>query len=109
MSHKKCMTNWEIMQKIISYIGFANKSRQLLVGQSLIKSYKNDIYLILLDESASENLESLAKNSAGKHNCELIKVKDLAKLTNILDVKIVALTSESLAKAIINNKENIIG
>ena len=97
------------MQKIISYIGFANKSRQLLIGQSTIKSHKDDIYLILLDESASENLVSLATKSANKHNCELIKVKNLSHLTNIMDVKIVALTSESLAQAIINNKENIIG
>lgn len=103
------MTNWENMQKIISYIGFANKSRQLLIGQSTIKSYKDDIYLIILDESASENLLSLATNSANKHNCELLKVKNLAELTNIIDVKIVAITNESLAKAIINNKENIIG
>ncbi len=103
------MTDWEIMQKIISYIGFANRSKQLLIGQSTIKSYKKEIYLILLDESASENLVSLAANSANKHNCELIKVKNLSVLTNILDVKIVALTNESLSKAIISNKENIIG
>lgn len=103
------MKNWEIMQKIISYIGFANKSRQLLIGQSIIKNYQQDIYLILLDETASENLVSLAVNSANKHNCELIKVKNLPALTNISDVKIVALTNESLSKAIISNKENIIG
>ncbi len=103
------MIDWEIMQKIISYIGFANKSKQLLIGQSTIKSYKKDIYLILLDESASENLLSLATNSATKHNCELIRVKNLSHLTNISDVKIVALTNESLSKAIINYKENIIG
>lgn len=103
------MIDWESMQKIISYIGFANKAKQLLVGQSIIKSYKNDIYLILLDKSASENLISLATNSAKKHNCELLTVDDLSQLTNILDVKIVALTNESLSQAIIKNKEKIIG
>ncbi|MBR1988134.1 MAG: hypothetical protein IKA36_03735, partial [Clostridia bacterium] len=81
------------MQKIISYIGFANKSKQLLIGQSTIKSYKKDIYLIMLDNNASENLISLAKNSATKHNCELMIVNQLSKLTNIADVKIVALTN----------------
>jgi len=96
------------MNKITSYVGFAIKAKKVLIGQSLIKSNKNkQIWCILLCSSASENLVKLAKNVASKQNCELITVNNLEELTHISGLKILAITDESLGKAIINNKENI--
>lgn len=96
------------MKKIVSYIGFAKKSNNLLVGQSQIKHTKKTIYVILVCNTASDNLKNLAKNVAVKHNCEYITTKiNLEELTNLKDIKIVALTDESLSNAIITNKENI--
>lgn len=98
------------MHKIISYLGFAKKSNNLIVGQSPIKRTDKKLYLILTGKSASENLENLAKNVAVKHNCEHIKLNvDISELINLKDIKIVGITDYNLAKAIIENKESIIG
>ena len=96
------------MNKIISYIGFANKSNNLIVGQTPIKRCTKQLYLILVCDSASENLKNLAKNTAIKHNCEWIVTKpNLSELANLKDIKIIGLTDENLSKAIIDNKEKI--
>ncbi|HIU06265.1 MAG TPA: hypothetical protein IAC46_01545 [Candidatus Onthoplasma faecigallinarum] len=96
------------MKKIISYLGFANKSNNIIVGQTHLRRFKGKIYLILVCSSASDNLINLAKNLAIKHSCEyIVTAPKLETLTNIKDVKIIGLTDENLSKAIINNKESI--
>ncbi len=96
------------MNKIISYLGFAKKSKKLLTGQTHLKYTKEKLYLIIVCSTASDNLKNLAKNLAVKNNCECIYSKiPLQELTKIEDIKIVALTDENLSNAIINNKEMI--
>lgn len=96
------------MNKIISYIGFAKKSNNLVVGQTPIKRCNKQLYLILVCNSASDNLKNLAKNTAVKHNCEFIVTQpNLSELANLKDIKIIGLTDENLSKAIIENKEKI--
>ncbi len=95
------------MNKISSYVGFAIKSRNVLVGQSIIKQNRDkQIYCILLCKSASENLVNLANNVANKQNCEVITVNNLEEITHKDGIKIIAITDENLGKAIIKNKEN---
>ena len=96
------------MNKIISYIGFANKSNNLVIGQTPIKRCVKKLYLILVCNTASDNLKNLAKNTAIKHECEVIITKpNLSELANLKDIKIIGLTDENLSKAIIENKEKI--
>lgn len=96
------------MNKIISYIGFAQKSNSLIAGQTPLKRTKNKLNLILVCSTGSENLINLAKNLAIKHGCEYIVTKpELVTLTNIKDIKIVGITDENLSKAIMQNKEII--
>lgn len=96
------------MNKIISYIGFAQKSNKLLSGQSTIKRTTKKLSLVLVCSSASQNLIDLATNIANKNQCEVIVTKPLLEdLTHIKNVKIVALVDENLSKAIIENKEKI--
>ena len=96
------------MNKIISYIGFANKSNNLVVGQTPIKRCTKQLHLILVCNSASDNLKNLAKNTAIKHGCQVIITKpNLSELANLKDIKIIGLTDENLSKAIIENKEKI--
>ena len=96
------------MNKIISYLGFAQKSNNCIMGQTALKKTTKQLHLILVCKTASENLKDLAQNMAMKHNCECI-VSDviLAELIKFNDVKILGLTDENLSKAIINNKEKI--
>lgn len=96
------------MNKIISYLGFAQKSNNLITGQTALKKTKKQLCLIIVDNTASENLKNLATNLSVKHNCALIISKlEINKLIPFEDVKILGLTDESLGKAIIDNKEKI--
>lgn len=96
------------MNKIISYLGFAQKSNNCIMGQTALKKTTKQLHLILVCKTASENLKDLAKNIALKHNCEyIISDVSLADLIKFNDVKILGLTDENLSKAIINNKEKI--
>ena len=96
------------MNKIISYIGFANKSNSLIAGQSPLKRTQKKLYLVMVCSSGSDNLKNLAKNISVKHQCEyLVTTESLEKLTNIKDIKIIGTTDENLSKAIIDNKEKI--
>lgn len=96
------------MNKIISYIGFAIKSKKYVAGQTPLKHYTKPLHLVLVCSSASQNLKDLAYNIASKHGCECIITKPmLSSLTNMDDIKIFGITDLSLSEAIKNNKEII--
>ena len=96
------------MNKIISYLGFAQKSNNCIMGQTPIKRTTKQLHLIIVCDSASENLKDLARNVANKHDCELIISKiELSQLIKFKDIKIVGITDENLSKAIIENKEKM--
>lgn len=96
------------MNKIVSYIGFAIKARKVVIGQGALKQAKEDIHLILVDSTASENLKNLAQNVANKKNCPVIITKTpLAELSHLTDIKIIGITDQNLAKSILENKEKI--
>ena len=96
------------MNKIISYIGFAVRSNNLIAGQTPLKRTKKQLHVILVCNSGSENLKNLAKNLAVKHGCEYIITKpSLETLTNVNNIKIVGITDENLSRGIIQNKEII--
>lgn len=102
------MKNWEHMNKIISYLGFAIKSKNLIAGQTPCKLTKKTLHLIMVCKTASENLINLAENLANKHKCAVIKTNVmLSDITHLNDIKIIGLTDENLSKAIIENKEKI--
>ena len=96
------------MNKVISYLGFARKSNNCIAGQTPLKHCGKQLYLIIVCNTASDNLKNLAKNLAVKHKCEfIISSVELSKLINLDEIKIIGLTDENLSKAIINNKEKI--
>lgn len=91
------------MNKLISYLGFAQKSNNCILGQTALKKSKKQIYLILLDNSASENLKNLGKNLANRHKCEaVVSNVELKNLIKYEDIKILGITDENLSKAILN-------
>ena len=105
---QKSMISWENMNKIISYLGFAQKSDNCILGQTALKKTKKHLHLIMVCNSASENLKDLAKNLANKHKCEfIISGVELKNLIKFQDVKILGITDENLSKAIAENKEKI--
>ena len=96
------------MNKIISYIGFAIKSNNVIVGQTALKKSKKQIYLVMCCKTASQNLIDLGKNVSQKNNCDIIVTNvELACLTHLKDVKIIGITDENLSRSILENKEKI--
>lgn len=96
------------MNKIISYLGFAQKSNNIITGQTALKKTTKQLYLIVVCNSASDNLKDLAKNLSIKHKCELIIFNiELKNLIKFDDIKILGLTDENLSKAIIKHYPNI--
>lgn len=99
---------WESMNKIISYIGFAVRSGQFIAGQTPLKHSKKEIHLVLVCNTASDNLKDLAHNIANKFNCPCIITKpELSTLTKMENIKIFGITDFNLANAITLNKESI--
>ncbi|MBQ8615046.1 MAG: hypothetical protein IJ415_00540 [Clostridia bacterium] len=96
------------MNKIISYLGFAQRSNNCVMGQTALKKCLKQLHLVIVCDTASLNLKNLAKNLANKHKCELIISQvELKTLLNKNDIKIVGITDENLSKAIVDNKEKI--
>lgn len=92
--------------KIVTFIGFAIKSNNLIAGQTPLKRTKQKLHLVLVCNTGSDNLKNLAKNLGVKHSCSVIVTNTpLEQLSNIKDVKIVGITDENLAKAIIMNSD----
>ena len=95
------------MNKISSYLGFAQKSNNCIMGQTALKKNKKQLHLIMVCVSATENLKNLAMNLANRHNCKCICLEtELKNLIKFEDIKILGLTDENLSNAII--KENSI-
>ena len=95
------------MNKIISYIGFAQKSNNLIAGQTPLKRTKKQLYVILVCNTGSDNLKNLAKNLSVKHRCKwFITDQNLETLTNVKDIKIIGVTDENLANGIVNHFSN---
>lgn len=93
------------MNKIFSYLGFAKKSASLITGQTSLRVNKKQLYLIMVCNSASDNLKNLAKNLGNKHDCPVIVTNQmLENLANAKDIKILGLTNAELSKAIMANQ-----
>ncbi len=91
------------MEKIISYLGFARKSNNIIIGQSTLKTTTKTVYLIMVCSSATDNLKNLAHNLAKKHDCPIVIINGmLSELTHLDNVKIIGLTDYNLSKAIID-------
>lgn len=90
------------MNKIISYLGFAKKSGNLITGQTSLKICKKKLYLVLVCPTASDNLKNLAKNLSVKHQCPVIETTQ--KLDSYIpekEIKILGLTNQELSNAIL--------
>ncbi len=97
------MTN---RSKVETFIGFAIRSRSLYTGSNTIATLRK-AYLVIVCDSAAEGTKKTALSYANKFKCPLMISKLL--LEDIVlkeNCKIVAITDENLAKAIIDNKND---
>ncbi len=87
-----------MINKISSYIGFAKKSKQVVLGtDNILKSNKTRIVLI------SSSLSIIAKKKLEKNNkVFVLKESDFEDMVSLPGVKALAITDENLANAIKN-------
>ena len=92
------------MSKLESYLGLCRKSGQIVIGQDNLKKFSKKINLLVISNTASDNLIDLAKRLADKFNCKLIQPNlPLEQVSHIDGCKIVGLTLKSLADAILEH------
>lgn len=92
--------------KVLTYLGFAKKSGNLRTGVNAISTLKRANLLILCATAARNTKEDAAKLSA-KLGCPLLEsavpVEELAGKENC---KLLAVTQENLAGAILDNLDD---
>ena len=94
------------ISKIKSYVGFATKMNKVVFGVDNIKNCKKKQYVILYDDSLSENSVRKVTAYSNLKNIRLIKVDyNLAEAFKREIVKIISILDESLAKAILTEVE----
>ena len=90
------------VNSILSYINFARKAGDVLYGIDNIKSSKKYIYCILIDDSATENLQTTVQNFCERFKIPCIKLS--AKLDDVLktkNCKVLGILNQNLAQQII--------
>lgn len=92
-----------MLNKLIrTYLGFSIKSRAIVIGQDRLKETKDKIHLIVYCPSASQNLKDLIDRLADRFKCKAILMDEkLEDYTSIEGCKVLGLTNQSLAEAII--------
>lgn len=93
--------------KAQTFIGFAIKARKCKIGSNAIQTAKK-ANLIIVCDSASDNTKKQAEKFAGRFNCPIItSVKhSLEQLTYKENAKVMAITDQALARAIMENIED---
>ncbi len=86
-------------QKIVTYLGFAQKAGKVVMGADNITKKKKRYPLILICDSASERTKKEILNFGG---ASVFEVSNVAELTNKQGCKVIAVVDENLANAIIN-------
>ncbi|MGN0771360.1 MAG: hypothetical protein ACI4MI_02110 [Christensenellales bacterium] len=96
--------NSTTLSKISCYVGFAVKSGKVIWGLDLLKKSKKPPYVILLDGKIGKNSAKEAEFYAEKNNVPILALPDdaLGELLKRSNVRLVAVTDENLAKAILN-------
>ncbi len=88
--------------KIQTYLGFCVRSRKIVYGTDEIETQKKGVFLIVFDETLSENSLKVLYRVSEKQGCQMVKAEKDA-LANALfkpAVKAVAIRDKNLAKAI---------
>ncbi len=94
--------------KVESYIGFAVKARKILLGNTAAEAGLKKIKLILICGTSQKNSIKKANSISVKTQAPMVfcRNKTLSEITGS-NVKIAAITDKSLAKAIIENCDDL--
>ena len=92
--------------KVTAYLGFAKKSGNLRSGVNAIGTLKR-ANLLILCQTASPNTEKDARKLSVKLGCPMLKSKlSVEELAGKENCKLLAVTDENLARAILDNLDD---
>lgn len=92
--------------KIESYLGFCLRARKIVLGSGSVDLLKNDVHLIIVCSTASENTFKLAVKFKNRHSCPLMVCKvGLENAVHKEGCKIAAVRDKNLAQAIVENAD----
>lgn len=95
--------------KIAAYLGFCIRSGKISFGIDQIGERKKDVYLILADDTLSENSFKNALEMQTKFSCPLIVTSGgrLGELIQRTQVKAVGIREKNLAAAILKEAQAV--
>lgn len=90
--------------KIKSYIGFAKRSRQFILGISAIEKYIGSCEIILFSSSLARSSAEKLLNLAKKKNVLIfcLDQHDMTEIVENANIKAIAITDKNLSAAIKN-------
>lgn len=93
------------MSKVKSYIGFAIRSREIVLGVNAIEITHKNFKLFLMCRTAQKNTVKQAISLSKKRNVKIIVTtkENLADFVHKENCKLAGVLNQELAKAIINN------
>lgn len=84
--------------KAKGYLGIANKAGYLIIGGDNLQSYKQKLFLVLVDVDAQKNTKKIAQKLTEK--AEVLWIDGLGQLLSIPTCKIVGIKNKGLSENI---------
>lgn len=91
--------------KIAAYLGFARRAGKLTLGVNAVAALKSRAYLLVADETASENTKKEIDKLVRRFSCPILWVTELETLTGKPQCKLAAVREEHLASAILSEMQ----
>ena len=90
--------------KIETYLGFCLRARKLLLGTDNVENAKRNVYLLMADESLSDNAFKILIKAQEKFACPLLQCDSgfIGECLHRYGVKAIAVQDKNLATAIMD-------
>lgn len=95
--------------KIETYLGFCLRARKLLLGTDNVEKANRNVYMLLADETLSDNSFKILVKAQEKFSCPLLQCSSgfIGECLHRYGVKAVAVQDKNLADAILEHASNI--
>ena len=90
--------------KIETYLGFCIRAQKIIFGAEMIERQKKGVRLLIMDGGTGKSSKKSVLLAKEKFSCPLLETDEgvLGKITHRPAVKVVAITDEQLASAILS-------
>lgn len=94
-----------VSNKLQGYLGILRKGNYLVIGADNLKVYNKKLYLIIVPNQASKNIEKVSTYIANDYDIPIIElpIEDLGQIIGLNSCKILGVKNKGLCDAILNN------